>query len=78
MAETCRRIGAYAESLGLARPSYSHLRGFIREERLRAAAEKRRKEELAKIVADVYVDLMTGRRVVDAYQVADRIRRAGT
>jgi hypothetical protein len=43
-AETCRRVGASAEELGLIRPSYGHVRRIVRVERrrreLRAEARK--------------------------------------
>jgi hypothetical protein len=43
-AETCRRVGAVAEAIGLIRPSYQHVRRVARAERrrreLRAEARK--------------------------------------
>ena len=43
-AETCRRVGAVAEEIGLIRPSYQHVRRVVRVERrrreLRAEARK--------------------------------------
>ena len=43
-AETCRRVGAAAEEIGLIRPSYQHVRRVVRVERrrreLRAEARK--------------------------------------
>lgn len=75
MAETVRRVADYAEALGLVRPSYSHLRRHVRAERERAEADRARRAAIRKIVADVYVDLTVG-RVVDAYEVAERVRRA--
>jgi hypothetical protein len=43
-AETCRRVGAAAEEIGLIRPSYQHVRRIVRVERrrreLRAEARK--------------------------------------
>ncbi len=33
IAEICRRIGRFAEEIGVTRPSYSHLRRLIRAER---------------------------------------------
>jgi hypothetical protein len=43
-AETCRRVGAAAEAIGLLRPSYQHVRRIVRVERrrreLRAEARK--------------------------------------
>lgn len=76
MAETCRRVGAVAESIGLTRPSYSHLRRFLVEKHHEEDAARARRAELRKIAVDVYGDAMLG-FVVDAYKVADRIREAG-
>ncbi len=36
IAEVCRRVGAYAEDHGMARPSYVHVRRIIVSERARA------------------------------------------
>ena len=38
IAETCRRVGRECDRLGLTRPSYVHLRRFIRAERERRRA----------------------------------------
>jgi hypothetical protein len=38
IAETCRRVGARAERLGLARPSYEQVRVHVHASRARAAA----------------------------------------
>jgi len=40
IAEVCRRVAAHAERLGLARPSYVHVRRIVRSERERAAEMK--------------------------------------
>ncbi len=77
MAETCRRIGTVAEHLGLVRPSYVHLRRLVVAEREWARAEAHRRAAIRAIAGDAAEDLMLGRRRVDAYQVADRIRKAG-
>ncbi len=76
MAETCRRVGAAAAVLGLPKPSYVHLRRFIVAHREEEDAERRRREEIRRILGDAYVDLYRG-RVVNAYDVADRIGEAG-
>ena len=76
MAETCRRVAAVAESFGLFRPSYAHLRRFLVEKRENDEAARARRAELRRIAADVYFDAMRG-FVVDAYEVADRVREAG-
>ncbi len=76
MAETCRRVGTAAESFGLFRPSYSHLRRFLTTKREEDEAARARRQELRRIAADVYFDAMRG-FVVDSYEVADRVREAG-
>ena len=63
MAETCRRVGAYAEEIGLVRPSYVHLRRLIRPHRERAAAARAKRAALLKIARDAYVDVTVGRRL---------------
>jgi hypothetical protein len=68
LAETCRRVGAAAERLGLPRPSYVHLRRVILEER-------RRRDELRAIAGDVARDTARG-LVIDPIAVAERIRNA--
>jgi hypothetical protein len=76
MAEISRRVGAAAAQFGLPKPSYSHLRRLIVAHREEEDAERRRREEIRSILADVYLDLYRS-RVVNAYEVADRINRAG-
>jgi hypothetical protein len=68
VAETCRRVGAAAERLGVPRPSYVHLRRIILEHR-------RQQDELRAIARDVYRDAARG-FVVDAYEIAERVRDA--
>jgi len=68
MAETCRRVGAAAERMGLPRPSYSHLRRYIKEERERRA-------EIRQILHDVATELVAG-KVPHPYVVMDRLQRA--
>jgi hypothetical protein len=68
MAETCRRLGAFAESLGLIRPSYVHVRRLIVEYR-------RQRDAVVAIVEDVVVRLLTG-RYVDGYDTLERVRQA--
>ena len=72
MAETCRRVGVVAERLGVPRPSYSHLRRVIREERALRAADRERREQLRKIAGDVIFDLLRG-KFVHPYEVAERV-----
>jgi hypothetical protein len=76
MAEISRRVGVAAAQLGLPKPSYVHLRRYIVEHREEEDRERERREELRQIFADVYFDVMRS-KVVDAYEVADRIREAG-
>jgi hypothetical protein len=76
MAETCRRVAAVAESSGLFRPSYAHLRRFIVEKRREEEAAYARRQELRRIAADVYLDATRGFRI-NYYEVADRVREAG-
>lgn len=76
MAETCRRVAAVAESSGLFRPRYAHLRRFIVEKRREEEAAYARRQELRRIAADVYLDATRGFRI-NYYEVADRVREAG-
>ena len=76
MAEISRRVGATAAELGLPKPSYVHLRRLIVAHREEEDAERRRREEIRRILGEAYLDLYRG-RVVNAYDVADRIREAG-
>ena len=76
MAEISRRVGIAAAQLGLPKPSYVHLRRYIVDHREEEDAERARREEIRKILWDAYYDFMQS-RVVDAYEVADRIREAG-
>jgi hypothetical protein len=75
MAETCRRVGEAAGKLGLPRPSYVHLRRFIREQRAERAAAAERREAVRAVTEDVLTRLLTG-RFVDPYEVALRLREA--
>ena len=76
MAEISRRVGVAAAQLGLPKPSYVHLRRFIVAHREEEDAERARREEIRRILSDAYYDVMRS-RVVDAYDVAERIREAG-
>jgi hypothetical protein len=76
MAEISRRVGVAAAQLGLAKPSYVHLRRYIVAHREEEDAERERRDEIRQILFDAYYDFMRS-RVVDAYEVADRIREAG-
>jgi hypothetical protein len=72
IAETCRRVGRFAESAGLPRPSYVHVRRLVGAERARLEAERTRREAIRKLVLEVAGDLMVGRRV-NPYEFADRL-----
>jgi len=76
MAEISRRVGVAAAGFGLHKPSYVHLRRLIQAHREEEDAERRRREEIRRILGDVYLDLLRS-RVVDPYEVAERIRDAG-
>jgi 23S rRNA maturation-related 3'-5' exoribonuclease YhaM len=76
IAEISRRVGVAAAQLGLPKPSYVHLRRYIVAHREAEEAERARREEIRKILWDAYYDFMQS-RVVDAYEVAERIREAG-
>jgi hypothetical protein len=76
MAEISRRVGATAAQLGLPKPSYVHLRRLIVAHREEEDAERARRDEIRHILSDAYLDLNRG-RVVNAYDIADRIREAG-
>jgi hypothetical protein len=76
MAEIARRVGVTAAQLGLPKPSYVHLRRCILAHREEEDAERARRDEIRKILWDTYYDFMQS-RVIDAYDVADRIREAG-
>jgi 23S rRNA maturation-related 3'-5' exoribonuclease YhaM len=76
IAELNRRVGAVAEALGIPRPSYVHVRRYVIAERERRDGVKVRRDELRRIFLDVYADAMHG-RLIDAYEVAERVREAG-
>jgi hypothetical protein len=66
IAQTCRRVGEFAWSLGLTRPSYVHVRRIVH-------AERARREALRTIIDDVVEDVLR-HRPVDAYEIAERLR----
>jgi hypothetical protein len=76
VAELNRRVGAVAEAIGVPRPSYVHIRRYVIAERERRAGDQARRHELRALFLDVYVDAMRG-KVIDAYEVAERVREAG-
>ncbi len=76
MAEISRRVGVAAAQLGLPKPSYVHLRRYIISHREQEDAERARRDEVRQILLDAYYDFMQS-RIIDTYDVADRIREAG-
>jgi hypothetical protein len=76
MAEISRRVGTAAAQMGLPKPSYVHLRRCILIHRQEEDAERARREEIRRILFDAYLDMLRS-RVVNAYDIADRIRDAG-
>jgi putative intracellular protease/amidase len=75
MAEVCRRVAAAAESLGLTRPSYVHLRRRLVAMRRLQDDRSAGRESMLDIAYDVATDLVLGRRV-NAYVVAERVHEA--
>ena len=76
MAETVRRLGLLAEEFGLPRPSYVHMRRYVAEHRERVEAARARRQAVREILFEAYWDATMG-KLVDAYEVADRLREAG-
>jgi hypothetical protein len=76
IAEIVRRVGRVAAQFGLPKPSYVHLRRYILAYREEEDAAKRRREEIREILLDTYLDLMRS-RIVDPWDIEDRIRGAG-
>jgi hypothetical protein len=76
MAETCRRVGTAAAGLGLFRPSYSHLRRFVRTKRDEEEAARKRRAEVREVVDQVIADLATG-RLPNPYVFEERLRKIG-
>ena len=75
IAEVSRRVGRAAEHFGVARPSYVHVRRLVLANRLREDEDRAGAEKLRTIAVDVTTDLLVG-RLVDVYEVADRVREA--
>jgi hypothetical protein len=76
MAEIARRVGAVAAELGLPKPSYVHLRSYILAHRAEQDDGRERRREGLDILMESYLDAMRS-RVVNAYEIAERIREAG-
>jgi hypothetical protein len=73
MAEVARRVGHVARELGLPKPSYVHLRRYIRAYRAEQDVEEEKFSELRAVLADAYADALRA-KVVNAYDIAERIR----
>jgi hypothetical protein len=71
MAETCRRVGAAAEALGLFRPSYAHLRRFLVAKRAAENAERERREARRKLAEDAIAGLIAGRVLQPYHQLRE-------
>ena len=76
IAETVRRLGLVAEELGVPRPSYVHMRRYVVEHREREEAARARRQAVREILFEAYWDATMG-KLVNAYEVADRLREAG-
>jgi hypothetical protein len=76
MAEISRRVGVAAARFGLPKPSYVHVRRLIVHHRESEDAAARRRAEIREILADIYLDTLRS-RVIDPYEIEDRIRNAG-
>ncbi len=68
IAETCRRVGAFAERTGLPRPSYVHVRRIV-------LAERERAHEVAEARAALVGALLAGRGPLAAMQAMDATRK---
>jgi hypothetical protein len=66
LAETCRRVAAFAEDQGLTRPSIVHLRTYV-------AAERKRRQGIRRIRDDAVARLAAG-LVPDPVEVALDVR----
>ena len=74
MAETCRRVAAFAEALGLARPSLVHLRTYVREHRREQEEERERRRFVREFALDMAAGVATG-RILNPYDVEEAVRR---
>jgi hypothetical protein len=62
IAETCRRVGSFAERIGVVRPSYEQIRVLVHDARRR---EEERRRSLERAV-DVYLNLRSPRILFEA------------
>jgi hypothetical protein len=72
IAETVRRVAAGAELLGQFRPSYSHLRRLVHDERDWQDAEAARRAAVRELIEDVAVAVLSG-RMIGPQILAERI-----
>jgi hypothetical protein len=77
IAETVRRLAHLADELGVPRPSYVHMRRYVAEYREREAAARARRQAIREILFEAYWDATTG-KLVDAYELAERLKHAGS
>jgi hypothetical protein len=75
IAETVRRLGVVADELGVPRPSYVHMRLYVAEHREREEAAWARRQAIREILVEAYWDATMG-KLVDAYEIADRLKNA--
>jgi hypothetical protein len=75
-AQTCRRVGAVADELGLPRPAYDTIRVLLR-------VDRERRDEIRRLLEPIAGDIVRGRftawdidRIRDVAALADSARRA--
>jgi hypothetical protein len=73
IAEISRRLGDVAASIGVAKPSYVHVRRLVRAKRDYEDVEREQRAALRAIGGDVVAKIMLG-GFVDPYDVAERVR----
>ncbi len=67
IAETCRRVGALAEELGVPRPSYVHLRRLV-------VAEREREDDRAEVRNGMSRALFAGTRIPTPHEIESHRR----
>ena len=75
IAEINRRVGVAVVKLGLIKPSYVHIRRLVLAERERQDADRRRREAVREVVADITAKVLAG-RVPTVYEILDRLEDA--
>lgn len=76
IAEVCRRVGTFADEIGVERPSYVNLRRYIVYMREEDDAAALRREEIRGIAAETALKLALG-VTVNPDDVAKRVAEAG-